>query len=62
MRKVALIAAMCGALAVCAATSDERIEALRTRAREIVSKMTLEEKVSQLMNWSAAVPRPGISD
>ena len=62
MRKVAIVAAMCGAFAVIAATPDERIEALRMRAREIVSKMTLEEKVSQLMNWSAAVPRLGISD
>ncbi len=38
------------------------IDALRRRAREIVAQMTLEEKASQLMNRSAAVPRLGIRD
>ncbi len=50
------------AFAAAAETSEDRIEAMRRRAREIVSQMTLDEKVSQLMNQSAAVPRLGISD
>jgi beta-glucosidase len=33
---------------------------LETRARDLVSRMTLEEKVSQLTNEAAAVPRLGV--
>ena len=45
-----------------AATPEERIEAFRARAREIVGQMTLNEKISQLMNKAAAVPRLGIAE
>jgi beta-glucosidase len=36
---------------------DADVEA---RARDLVSRMTLEEKVSQLMDQAAAVPRLGV--
>lgn len=43
-----------------APSAEDRLAALRARAREIVSRLTLDEKVSQLMNCSAPVPRLGI--
>ena len=60
----ALAAALAASFAVSAAggTGEGGVAALRARARAIASKMTLEEKCSQLMNRSAAVPRLGIRD
>jgi beta-glucosidase len=40
---------------------DTRL-AFEARARDLVSRMTLEEKVSQLMNQAAAVPRLGVPE
>ncbi len=44
------------------AKAADRLASLRRRAREIVAKLTLEEKISQLMHRSAAIPRLGIRD
>jgi beta-glucosidase-like glycosyl hydrolase len=60
-KTVAGLAAGFAALALCASEADAKIEALRARAREIVGRMTLDEKISQLMNSSPAVPRLGIA-
>ena len=48
--------------AAVASDAAARLAALRKRAREIVAQLTLEEKISQLMHQSAAIPRLGISD
>ena len=40
--------------------NDELIEQYRNRAAGIVSKMTLEEKVSQTLSWAKAIDRLGI--
>ena len=60
-KTVAGLAAGFAALALGASEADAKIEALRARAREIVGRMTLDEKISQLMNSSPAVPRLGIA-
>ncbi|MDR0963240.1 MAG: glycoside hydrolase family 3 C-terminal domain-containing protein [Clostridium sp.] len=40
--------------------NKEKVQEYRAKAQEIVSKMTLEEKVGQVLNWAPAVPRLGI--
>ena len=42
------------------AAGSDGVEALRARARDLVGRMTLDEKISQLVNTSAAVPRLGV--
>lgn len=37
-----------------------KMEEYRKRARELVSQMTLKEKVSQMLSWAPAIPRLGI--
>lgn len=37
-----------------------KMEEYRQRARELVSQMTLKEKVSQMLSWAPAIPRLGI--
>ena len=46
---------------VISAGTEKRLEKMQARARELVSRMTLDEKISQLMNRAAAVPRLGIA-
>ncbi len=40
--------------------SQEKMEQYRSRARALVEQMTLEEKVSQMINWAPAISRLGI--
>ena len=42
------------------AKNKEKVKEYRERAKELVSKMTLEEKVGQTLNWAPAVERLGI--
>ena len=42
------------------AKNKEKIKQYRERAKELVAKMTLEEKVSQTLNWAPAIDRLGI--
>ncbi len=42
------------------AENKEKIEEYRAKAKELVAKMTLEEKVSQTLNWAPAIERLGI--
>lgn len=41
-------------------TNKQKIEEYRAKAKELVSKMTLEEKVSQMLHKAPAIPRLGI--
>ena len=54
--------ALCGFSAACQSTLPYQNPALtpEQRAADLVSRMTLEEKVSQTMNSSAAIPRLGV--
>ena len=54
---IVLVAALAGG----AAAPEDQIEQMRKRARELVGQMTLDEKISQLVNQAAAVPRLGIA-
>ncbi len=40
--------------------NKEKLQEYRKRAEELVGKMTLEEKVSQMLNWAPAIERLGI--
>lgn len=61
MKTAMMMVAAAFALTAGAATEAEtKLAAMRARAHEIVAQMTLDEKISQLMNWSEAVPRLGI--
>ena len=40
--------------------NSEKIDSFRERAKEIVAKMTLEEKVGQTLSWAPAIERLGI--
>ncbi len=40
--------------------NKQKAEAYRQRAKELVAKMTLEEKVEQTLNWAPAIDRLGI--
>ncbi|HPF29919.1 MAG TPA: glycoside hydrolase family 3 C-terminal domain-containing protein, partial [Lachnospiraceae bacterium] len=42
--------------------NKERLEQYRAKAKELVSKMTLEEKVSQMLHEAPAIPRLGIAE
>ena len=56
------------AIALCAATQAQQAPYLDTklpaadRAHDLVGRMTLDEKVSQLEDWATAIPRLGIPD
>lgn len=40
--------------------NEQKVNEYRERAKELVAQMTLEEKVSQTLNWAPAVERLGI--
>ena len=64
MNKTTLAVMAAAAVSACfgaeASDAEAKIEALRSRAREIVSKMTLDEKLPELLSWAPGVPRLGI--
>ena len=39
---------------------EEKTAEYRKRAAELVSKMTLKEKISQMLSWAPAIERLGI--
>lgn len=59
--RVFLAIALSCAVAFCAqAQTEDKLARMRGEAAEIIGKMTVEEKISQLMNAADAIPRLGI--
>lgn len=56
------IALMCMAFVLSAQTAEQKLAKMRYEAAEYIGKMTVEEKISQLMNASEGIPRLGIRE